>query len=419
MKKLLLISLAIICVTLLSAEVVDKIVAKVGSDIVLRSDLQKQMLQIQGSDPDAKDIQPIVVLQQMVEQKLLVQKAKELDIKVDAERIKSYAERYLTQLIAKYPSETAFNADLAKMKLTRDDLLDYYIEMITDNALTELLIDRFVSSKIKIEESEMQSFYEASKDTMAIKPVTWKLGMILKEIKAGEDTDSEQLQAIKALHKQLLEGADFATLASEFSDCPSKSQGGDLGFFKRGQMVKPFEQAAFALSPGEISNVVKTEFGYHIIKVEEVKGDEIRARHILKIVNPGVQDSMATQNLMDTVRSLFESGNKGFIELAIMYSDDPEADSTGGIIGELSEEDIPELFRTAIMSAPVGQMTPVLSSEGLLYLFCRLEEIPQRILSFEEVKDQIYEYIFSLKQGEAYSVWMQELLEESYVQITP
>lgn len=419
MKKLLLISLAIICVTLLSAEVVDKIVAKVGSDIVLRSDLQKQMLQIQGSDPDAKDIQPIVVLQQMVEQKLLVQKAKELDIKVDSERIKSYAERYLTQLIAKYPSETAFNADLAKMKLTRDDLLDYYIEMITDNALTELLIDRFVSSKIKIEDSEMQSFYEASKDTMAIKPVTWKLGMILKEIKAGEDTDSEQLQAIKALHKQLLEGADFATLASEYSDCPSKSQGGDLGFFKRGQMVKPFEQAAFALSPGEISNVVKTEFGYHIIKVEEVKGDEIRARHILKIVNPGVQDSMATQNLMDTVRSLFESGSKGFIELAIMYSDDPEADSTGGIIGELTEADIPELFRTAIMSAPVGQMTPVLSSEGLLYLFCRLEEIPERTLSFEEVKDQIYEYIFSLKQGEAYSVWMQELLEESYVQITP
>lgn len=419
MKKQALICLLLFCAALMSAEVIDKIVAKVGSDIILRSDLQKQMLQIKSSDPANKDIQPIEVLQQMVEQKVLVQKAKEVDIKVDAERIKSYAERYLTQLIAKYPSEAAFNTDLAKMKLTRNDLLDYYIEMITDNALSELLIDRYVSSRVKIENDELMSFYEASKDTMAIKPVTWKLGMILKEIKAGEETDNEQLQAIKAILQQLREGADFATLAASDSDCPSKSQGGDLGFFKRGQMVKPFEQAAFALSPGEISNVVKTEFGYHIIKVEEVKGDEIRARHILKMVNPSPQDSLAAQTLMQQIRSLYETGAKSFAELAHLYSDDPEADSTGGMIGEVTETDVPELFRETIMSTPVGQMTPVLTSEGMLYLFCRLEEIPARILSFDEVKDQIYDYIFNQKQIEAYAKWMQQLLEESYVQITP
>ncbi|HRY83411.1 MAG TPA: peptidylprolyl isomerase [Candidatus Cloacimonadota bacterium] len=419
MKKLAISCLLIFCVAMMSAEVIDKIVAKVGSDIILRSDLQKQMLQIKSSDQSMKDIQPIEVLQQMVEQKLLVQKAKDVDLKVDSERIKSYAERYLSQLIAKYPSETAFNTDLAKMKLTRNDLLDYYIEMITDNALSEMLIDRYVSSRIKIEDNDLLSFYNASKDTMAIKPVTWKLGMILKEIKAGEETDNAQLLAIKAIHQQLREGADFATLAAEQSDCPSKSQGGDLGFFKRGQMVKPFEEAAFALSPGEISNVVKTEFGYHIIKVEEIKGDEIRARHILKTVSPGAADSLSVRNLMEQIRSLYETGSKTFEDLARLYSDDPEADSTGGVIGEVTEADVPELFREAIMSSPVGQLTPVLSSEGMLYLFSRLEEIPARILSFEEVKDQIYDYIFNQKQIEAYAKWMQQLLEESYVQITP
>ena len=419
MKKLLLISLVIICVTAMSAEVVDKIVAKVGSDIILRSDLQKQMMQIQGSDPSLQNIQAIDVLQQMVEQKLLVQKAKDVDIKVDSERIKTYAERYLSQLVAKYPSEAAFNADLAKMKLTRNDLLDYYIEMITDNALTELLIDRYVSSKIKIEDKEMKSFYAANKDTLAIKPVTWKLGLIMMEVKAGEDTDNAQLLAIKAIHQQLLEGADFATLARSSSECPSASQGGDLGFFARGQMVKPFEDAAFALSPGEISNIVKTDFGYHIIKVEQIKGNEIKASHILKMVTPGIQDSTLAQQTMETVKSLFESRSKSFEDLARLYSDDPQADSTGGMLGELSEEDIPELFRDAIMSSTVGRMTPVLNNEGMLYLFSRLEEIPARIMSYEEVKEQIYDFIFNEKQIEAYGKWMQQLLEESYVQITP
>lgn len=417
-SSLILLSLCLV-LSSLSAEVIDKIVAKVGSDIILRSDLQKQMMQIQSTGVKKEDIQPIDVLQQMVEQKLMVQKAKELDLKVDKDRIKSYAQRYLNQLKAKYPSEAAFNADLARMKLTQNDLLDYYVDMITDNALQDMLVERYVSSKVEVPEAEMRSFYEASKDSMAVKPTTWKVGMIMREVKPSQDSDAAQLTAIKAVLQRLLAGEDFATLAKTESDCPSSAQGGDLGFFGKGQMVKPFEDAAFSLDVGEISNIVKTQFGYHIIKVEEKRGDQIRARHILKIVSPATDDTLNARNEMEMIRAKYVNGEAGFADLATQYTEDPEAAKNGGIIGEMTEAEMPELFASAIMSTPVGEMTPVLENEGMFYLFIRTEELPARLMTFEEVKDQVYEYLFTQKQMEEYQVWMGQLMEESYVQITP
>ncbi len=417
-RALILLSLCLILGTL-SAEVIDKIVAKVGTEVILRSDLQKQILQLQSTGAKKEDIRPIEVLQQMVEQKLMVQKAKELDLKVDADRIKNYAQRYLNQLKTKYPSESAFNAELAKMKLTQNDLLEFYIGMITDQALQDMLVERYVSSKVSIEDAELHAFYEASKDTMAIKPTTWKLGMVMREVKASEESDAAQLNAMKAILQRLLNGEDFAALAKEVSDCPSASEGGDLGFFTRGQMVKPFEDAAFSLAPGEISNIVKTQFGYHIIKVEEKRGDEVHARHILKMVTPAAGDTLATRNQMENIRELYETKQASFTDLAARYSEDEEVAKNNGIVGEFTEKEMPELFAGVINSTPVGEMTPVLENEGMLYLFVRTEEVPARVLSFEEVKGQVHDYLFNQKQMDAYQVWMGQLMDESFVQITP
>jgi parvulin-like peptidyl-prolyl isomerase len=124
---------------------------------------------------------------------------------------------------------------------------------------------------VKVTEPEMRSFYETTKDSLAIKPVSWKLGMIMREIKPGKDAATAKLNELKEIERRLQSGEDFAALASSESDCPSKEVGGDLGFFSRGMMVKPFENAAFALNIGEVSEIVETQFGYHLIKLEEKK----------------------------------------------------------------------------------------------------------------------------------------------------
>lgn len=401
----------------LSAEMVDRIVAKVGSEVILMSDVYKLIQQMKSAGGIQEDIPPMFALGKIIEQKVILLKAKEQDIEIDQDKLRKSAEGYLKQIKSRYPSEAQFYADLAREKLTESDLLDFYIDQLKEKAMTDQLLNRYVYSQIEVTEEEMLQFYETSKDSLAVKPITWEVGIIRYDTQPSDSSETLKLAEIKDIQKRLNMGEDFAALALETSDCPSKSEGGDLGFFGRGMMVKPFEDAAFALNVGEISDVVRTQFGYHIIKVEQKRENEIRARHILKLVVPTSTDSLAAYATMEQVRNLFTTNQKTFAELAQEYSLDEETKAKGGIVGDLSEAELPELFAAQIMAAPVGKMTPVLENEGMLYLFARLKESPTRLYSYEEVKDKVKEYITVTKQDSAYEDWIAKLISESYVQI--
>ncbi|MGC9362067.1 MAG: peptidylprolyl isomerase [Candidatus Syntrophosphaera sp.] len=420
MKRIILVVLLGLFLTSLAAqeELVDAIIAKVGPEVILVSEVQDQMRQMQSSGIPQENITFDEVLEQIIEKKLIYQKARELEIKIDENRISQFAENYLQQVKSQYPSEQAFAADLAKENLTESGLLDYYKDMLRENYMSEQLVDKYVSSQVSVSDEEMRDFYETTKDTLAIKPITWKIGLIMRDIKPGKDTEEAKLDEIRDIQDQLNQGADFAQLASQYSDCPSNERGGDLGFFSRGMMVKPFEEAAFDLSIGEISDIVRTDFGYHLIKVEEKNSDdEIRARHILKIVSPTAADTIAAQQTMEKVRSMYQNGGKTFTELAKEYSADPEVETNEGIIGEMAAEELPEFFAPHIKSLQVGEMTPVLENEGIFYLFVKLEEIPSRIFSYEEVEENLRNYLTRQKQVDAYGEWIHKLKEETYVEI--
>jgi len=272
---------------------------------------------------------------------------------------------------------------------------------------------------VKVTEEEMLSFYETSKDSLAVKPITWKTGAIIHEIKPSKASEEAKLAEMKAIQDRLNQGADFASLAMEVSDCPSKERGGDLGFFSRGMMVKPFEEAAFALNAGQVSPIVQTEFGYHLIKVEEKRDNEVRARHILKILSPTRQDSLDAFQLMESVRERFNSGEESFANLATLYSDEKESAANGGIIGELARDEFPELYAPQIIATEVGKMTPVLENEGVLLLFARLEEMPTRVFSYDEVKPVLENYLMQEKFNTTYNEWISDLISKSFVRIIP
>ena len=418
MKRKLTLALLLIVFTLsLTAELIDKIVAKVGTDIILLSDLQKEMAQMQSAGILKEDTDPGAVLNEMINQKLIIQKAKDLNLTVNNDEIKTMAENYLKKIKAQYPSSADFNADLKKSKLTESDLLQLYKDLLTERALSEQILNKEIVNKVTVTEKEVINFYNATKDTLAVKPVSWDLGIIFREIKPNQKSKEAKLAEIKEIQKRLQKGEDFATLAAAESDCPSKEVGGDLGFFKRGQMVKPFEDAAFALKVGEISDIVESEFGYHIIKLEEKRGEEIRARHILKTVVPSAEDSLSERQLMEEIRNRFANG-ESFASLAEEYSMDEESKKDGGLLGEFAEKDLPPLFAPQIMQTPVGQFTPVLENNGMLYIFCRLQEYPPRIYKYEEVKDQAREMLLKKKQYDAFNIWIENLRREAFVQIT-
>ncbi len=327
------------------------------------------------------------------------------------------AENYLKKVKAQYPNPSAFAADLKKSNLTESDLLNLYKDLLSERNLSEQILNKEIIKKVSVTETEVVNFYNATKDSLAVKPVSWDLGIIFREIKPSQKSKEVKLAEIKEIQKRLKNGEDFATLASTESDCPSKEVGGDLGFFEKGQMVKPFEDAAFALQIGEISDIVESDYGYHIIKVEEKRDKEIRARHILKALSPTAEDSLRERQLMEEIRNRYANG-ESFAALAREYSMDKESREDDGSLGEFTEKDLPPLFATQILQTPVGEMTPVLENQGMLYIFCRLKEYPPRIYKYEEVKDQAREMLLRQKQADAFNAWIENLRREAFVQIT-
>jgi len=174
----------------------------------------------------------------------------------------------LKLLKSRFPSEEEFKTVLARSNISEPELRS----QMERGLLIHEVISREVIQKVIITPQESKQYYDTHPDDFK-QPEQVRASHILIKVdpKAEADEKAKARWEIEEVRKKLAKGGDFAALAKEFSQCPSKAQGGDLGFFERGQMVKPFEEAAFALKPGQTSGIVESEFGYHLIRVTERK----------------------------------------------------------------------------------------------------------------------------------------------------
>ena len=200
------------------------------------------------------------VLENLIGRELLYQTSQKHGIKVDEAAINNQ----LAILKKRFPSETEFNKVLSKNNLSEAAIR---AQLERNMAIKEFIDKQFVQ-KVTISDKESKAYYESNPDLFK-QPEQVQASHILIKIDSEAD-ESQKAQArkkIEKIQKKLQKGEDFAALAKEFSQCPSKAKGGDLGYFQRGQMVPAFEQVAFALKPGAVSDIVETKFGYHLIKV--------------------------------------------------------------------------------------------------------------------------------------------------------
>ncbi len=198
-----------------------------------------------------------MILNQSIDELLLLQEAKKQGISVTAGELSEIMGNLIAQSGL---SKEDFDKTLEEQNLTMEFLEDYYEKQLTINRL----LNKTVLSKIVISSSEIEEYYNNNKNEF-----------ITTEQVRARHILVESAEEAESILKQLNNGADFIELAKEKSTCPSASEGGDLGYFAKGQMIKEFEDAAFALEVGEISPVVKTEFGYHIIKLLDKKPETI------------------------------------------------------------------------------------------------------------------------------------------------
>jgi peptidyl-prolyl cis-trans isomerase SurA len=418
MKRFTLIMfLGIVIICSLQAKVIDRIVAKVGNEIILESDLQKQMAQMKNAKMLTEDETEKDVLKEMIETRLVIQKAKELNYTIDDERVKTMVDKQMKAIQANFKTEEAFYSELRKTHLTKSELAAYFTDLYTEQMLKEKIIENQIKRKVKVSDSEVSDYFKEHKADFPMRPVMYEIGMIMRQVHVSKETKELKKNEITDILAQLRKGANFAEFAKKDSEDPGTAEnGGDLGFFSRGMMVKPFEDAAYNLKPGEISDIVETQFGYHIIKMEEKNGDEIRVRHILKLLVPDQTDTLATKQLMESLVTRLRNG-ESFTDIAQKYSEDDSTAVNGGIIGEFNDDTYPDMFKTILSQLQVGNYTDVIDNGGMFYIFGKLKEIPSRDYIFSEIKPQLTEYVTSQKQLKLYQQWIDQLKKDTYVEV--
>jgi len=237
--------------------------------------------------PDQQKEMDKQALQQLISAELLYQSGQKLEVK-DIDKL---IEEKLVQGKARFNSEQDFTKAIKELEMDEKDLREY--------TRRDLIISNFVEKtivpKAVVTAADTKKFYDENPDKFT-RSESVKASHILIGVdpKASADEKKTAREKIDKLRKELAGGADFAALAKGSSTCPSSQQGGDLGFFGKGQMVPAFEKAAFALKPGEISDVVETQFGYHIIKLTEKKSAE---KVEFKEASPRIEDYLKNQKV--------------------------------------------------------------------------------------------------------------------------
>lgn len=206
------------------------------------------------------------ILNSLIEQEILYQESVAQGIKIDPAIVKTELENFKKQ----FETEDAFKKQITEMNFTEEIILT---QIGRSKSIQQFISDKIMPD-IKVSEADAQKYYDTHSDEFKLPERVQASHILVKVDPKAEDADKQKKEAkkkIEDIKARLDKGEDFAKMAQENSDCPSKAKGGDLGFFARGQMVKPFEDAAFGLKPGEMSGIVETQFGYHIIKAQEKK----------------------------------------------------------------------------------------------------------------------------------------------------
>ena len=304
-----------------ATRVLDRIVAVVGTRPILESQIDEELVRLQAQGqvlpPDSTGRARLrrQVLDRMVEEELIVQQAqRDTAVKVTEQEVLDAVEQTYQNARKQFGAEAEFQTQLRAVGLGsveewRRQLADDQRRRILQDRLFEQLRQRGKLRPIPPTDAQMREFWEANRSQQPRRPATVSFRQIVIKPHADSAATARAHQLAESLLVELRRGADFPSVAKRFSaDSTSREQGGELGWFRRGRMVKQFEDVAFRLRPGEISDVAETPFGFHIIKVDRAQPAEILARHILIVPDVSPAQVAIARRLADSVYAALRGG---------------------------------------------------------------------------------------------------------------
>ena len=388
-----------------TALVVDRIIAVVGSRAILLSHLEEQINVAfpgrRGLPESQEELTRLRrdVLDRLVNDELMVQEAeRDTAIKVLAEEVTTSVDELMRNARSKYPSEEAYRRDLAVTGFQSPDeyrgwLSEQQRRRLQINRLKERLQGSGQMKKVSPTESEMREFFEKNKSRLPQRSATVAFRQIVIAPRPPPAAKERARLQADSIATELRKGGDFATAARRFSmDVASREQGGSINWVRRGEGLDPkFEEVAFSLPPGVISNPVESAFGFHLIQVQRAQPAEVNVRHILIMPDVDSVEADSARGLADQVYAALKAG-ASFDSLQRLYHDASEEKEAVPVTVDV----IPPIYIQAIGDAQDGDLVPVFkldapgdpkrSKYALLLITSRL---PAGDVRYQDVKEQI------------------------------
>jgi peptidyl-prolyl cis-trans isomerase SurA len=402
----------------IAQEVIDKIVAVVDKEIILQSelDLQVNLESAQRRlDPKDKALRARV-LDGMISQKLLYAQAQLDSIEVSDEEVNQQLDYQMNFFIQQYGSRE-------KVEQTYGMSIERIKREFKEDTRKNMMAERVKQKKfgaVEISRKDVDDFYNSYKDSLGLIPEKFTLSHIFLNPKATDKVKNKAYKLAEKLLDSLKRGGDFADLAKKFSDDPgSASQGGDLGTVKRGVFYPQFEAAAYSLTSNEISPIIESPVGFHIIQLLERKGDAIHARHILVKIKNDDDADLKSIEFLQAIRDSILSGNKDFAYYAKKYSDDKETSRFGGELGTFESGQLDKSLLDQVFKLKVGEIgfpkrLDVNANTYGFHIVKLVKRTPEHIANMEQDFEDIQRLAQYKKREELYLKWVTELKDKIY-----
>lgn len=434
--KLIRTLILIVCVTICNSviyaqqqQVVDKIVAVVGKNIIMQSDIEEQYMQYRlqgGIKGSAKSIH-CEILEDQLFRKLMLNQAELDSITVTDEQVEQEMEYriryYVNQLGSQEKLEKYYNKT---MKEIRDELR----EIIKDQKLIEE-VQRKIVDGVSATPRDVRDFYNSiPKDSIPLVNAQYEIAQLVKKPPITLDEKLTVKNRLYELRSRILKGERFSTLALLYSEDPgSAKKGGEIGFKGRGELVPEFEAAAFALKDGEISEVVETEYGFHIIQLIERRGDYVNVRHILLTVKVSTEALEQAYNELDSIAKLIRNDSITFDEAVKKFSDEDDKMNGGYLVNPntgstlFDAEDLDQQVSVVVNRLKVGEVSnPVPmktknDKDAYRLLIIKKKTTPHKA----NLKDDyalIQQWTMQKKRQEAINKWIDSKSSKAYVKIS-
>ncbi len=408
---------------------IDGIIAKVGDYIILDSDIDKSLLEITAQGGSVKDITRCQILGKIMEDKLYAHQAVQDSVKVTDGEVKSMMDERLSYMVEQIGSMDKVVKYYKKN--SEEEFRTYFFDILKEQKLTSEMQKKIVEA-VEITPEEVRNFFK--KIPTADLPVfgaEMEVAQIVVTPKVSEAEKQKVIDKLKEFKKEVQEGgSSFATKAVLYSQDPgSRATGGYYKMNKKTQFVKEFKEVAFSLQEGEISEPFETDFGYHIIYVEKIKGQDVELRHILLIPAVTPEDLKEAKDKITLIRKRIMDKEITFDKAAKTMSDEKETRTNGGALINPKTQDtrfeltkMDPTFYTQVSNLKDNEISlPLLDEDQSGKKKYKIITVTNRIESHtaDYAKDyiKIKELALKEKQFKAIGKWFDDKIKDTYIKI--